>query len=115
VYRTVSEALEFADSWASLIMRRSLKHTEYEDEDTPSDWNSESDDSEVTDSKSEEEVESPKVTNLLHQTSESPDVSGIDLTHRDEKYSQRTDNNPRTNNHPRMMHHLLGYRNPMKK
>lgn len=115
VYRTVSETLEFADSWASIVVRRTLKDTEYEDEDTLSDWNSESDDSEVTDSKSEEKVESPKVTNLPHQTSESQDVSGIDLAHRDEKYSQRTDNNPRTNIHPMMMHHLLGPRNPMKK
>ena len=56
VYRTVSEALKFANSWASFMVRRTLKHTEFEDEDTLSDWDSQSDESEVVDSESEEEV-----------------------------------------------------------
>ena len=85
MYRTVSEALDFADSWASLVVRRTLEKAEYVDEDTPSDWDSESDDSEVADSESDEEVESPKDTNLPQQTSESLQEQESDHTHPDEK------------------------------
>jgi hypothetical protein len=37
LYRTISEALNFSDSWASLVVKRVLEQPEYSNKDTPSD------------------------------------------------------------------------------
>jgi hypothetical protein len=108
VYRTISGVLDFADSWASFLARRVLEQTEFLDEDSQSDWDSDS-----AHSESHEEVKSPKDTQMPSGNVNHPRIGtrnhkknkGSDHTHLTKKYSRRTVI-PENRSDPRRGYHL---------